>query len=185
VTRFFTAIGHGLKFVLGGFFSWLYHHLFVSIGHGFRFVFGSWWPWAAGLVALIIGVAIGIVIYRHRTRVDLKEASSARSRIREESPHDIENQARFACDRGEFELAVRLWFTAGVLRLTQMGLIANGASRTDREILRTIASASFVDVARRHEQIVYGRQSATAADARSAAEKWSDVFRELSLRGAS
>jgi hypothetical protein len=177
---FFSAIGRALKFVLGGFIGWIYHHFLLHVGHAFTFAFGSWWPWAASVLTLALGATVAVLIYRRRSRTEKIRSEGSMALIAMLDPDEISRRAQEAFAAGHYENAVRLWFIAGVSRLTSMGFLANGEVRTDRQLLSSIPSPSFASLARRHEQIVYGRQRATVDDARRADEGWLLVMREVS-----
>jgi hypothetical protein len=174
----FTWIGHGLKFVFGGFLGWMYRHVLLKVGHGFSSAFGSWWPYVLGVLAVLVGALAGYVAFRHRTR-SLQAASRQRAvAAPSQVPEELERLAEAAAAANDFETAVRLWYQAGVLRLTLRGSITSGPMRTDAQLVRELPSRTLVDLASRHAQIVYGRQRATSDDAQRAREGWRVVVNE-------
>src|ERR1700721_724175 len=66
------ALGRALNAAVGHPAGWLYHHFLIHIGHGFRAAFGSWWLVVLGALAIGLGIAVGIVIARRRTRVSTR-----------------------------------------------------------------------------------------------------------------
>ncbi len=178
----FTDIGHGLHFVFGGFIGWLYHHVVVHIGHGVHAAFGNWWPVPVLLAAVAVGVGAGSLVWRRRARVDRDRRDEQFARTRRDSPDDLERVADLALAAADYESAVRLYFQSGVARLTERGVVANGVTRTDQQLSREVDSATFDDVLRRHERIVYGRQRASEADAVAARDAWVSVLRDVRRR---
>ncbi len=171
--------------MFGGFINWIYHHILVSLGHGFKFAFGSWWPWAAGVITIALGAGLAYVILRRRSHVERVRSNRVLRGTDREDPDELDRRARAAVAEGSYDIAVRLWFVAGVLRLTTRGFLVHGEVRTNRELLRAVPSATFGDLARRHEQIVYGQQPATIEDARNADRGWVSVLREVTVRETS
>jgi hypothetical protein len=174
----FTWIGHALKFVFGGFFGWLYRNVLKKFGHGFSSTFGSWWPYVLLVLAIAVGVFIGYVAFRRRTRLQQAELYQRIERAPRQDPEALERRAEAAAAANDFDAAVRLWYQAGVLRLTLGGLVTSGPMRTDAQLVREMPSKALVDLANRHAQIVYGRQRATSDDAQRAREGWRDVVNE-------
>jgi hypothetical protein len=173
----FTWIGHALKFVLGGFLGWIYRNVLAKFGHGFSIAFGSWWPYVLAVLAIAVGALAGYVAFRRRTRV-AQAANHQRAASPRQDPSELERLAEVAASANDFETAVRLWYQAGVLRLTLGGRITSGPTRTDAQLVRELPSRTLVDLANRHAQIVYGRQGATSDDAQRAREGWRVVVDE-------
>lgn len=174
----FTWIGHALKFVLGGFFGWLYRHVLEKVGHGFSSTFGSWWPYVLAVLAIAVGVLVAYVAFRRRTRLELVAHHQRAVGAPRQDPDELERLAEAAAAAQDFETAVRLWYQAGVLQLTLRGSITSGPMRTDAQLVRELPSRTLSDLASRHEQIVYGRQRATSDDARRARDGWRVVVNE-------
>lgn len=174
----FTWIGHALKFVLGGFLGWVYHHVLLKLGHGFGDAFGSWWPYVLVVIAVVLGAMMGYVAFRRRTRLQLTDTHQRADRAPRQDPEELERQADAAVAANDFETAVRLWYQAGVLRLTLRGSITSGPMRTDAQLVRELPSKTLANLASRHAQIVYGRQRATSDDAQQAREGWRVVVNE-------
>ena len=174
----FTWIGHALKFVFGGFLGWTYRHVLLKVGHGFSSAFGSWWPYVLAVLAVLVGALVGYFAYRRRTRFQQADSRQRANRAPRQDPEELERLAEAAAAAYDFETAVRLWYQAGVLRLTLHGSITSGPMRTDAQLVRELPSSTFVDLASRHAQIVYGRQRATSDDAQRAREGWRVVVDE-------
>jgi hypothetical protein len=173
----FTWIGHALKFVFGGFLGWIYRHVLQKAGHGFSSAFGSWWPYVLAVLAVFVGVLAGYLAFRRRTRVE-QAANRQHGGSPRQDPGELERLAEVAASARDFETAVRLWYQAGVLRLTLRGTITSGPTRTDAQLVRELPSKTLADLANRHAQIVYGRQRATSDDAQRARDGWRVVVSE-------
>ena len=164
----FTWIGHALRFVLGGFFGWLYRYVLQKVGHGFSSAFGPWWPYALAVLTVAAGVLVGYVAYRRRTRLEVVDRHRRAVGTTRQDPRELERLAEAAAAANDFETAVKLWYQAGVLQLTLRGSITSGPMRTDAQLVRELPSRTLVDLASRHAQIVYGRERATSDDAQRA-----------------
>lgn len=175
---FFTWIGHALKFVFGGFLGWIYRNVLLKLGHGFSSAFGSWWPYVLAVICIGVGTLVGFVAFRRRTRVKVDAGQRRTGRGARQDPEELERLAEDAAAANDFETAVRLWYQAGVLRLTLRGSITSGPTRTDAQLVRELPSSTLEELASRHAQIVYGRQRATSDDARRAREGWRVVVNE-------
>lgn len=156
----------------------MYHHVFQKLGHGFGDAFGSWWPYVLAVIALVLGATMGYVAFRRRTRLQLTDNHQRADREPRQDPEELERRADAAVAANDFETAVRLWYQAGVLRLTLRGSITSGPMRTDAQLVRELPSRTLANLASRHAQIVYGRQHATSDDAQQAREGWRVVVNE-------
>jgi hypothetical protein len=157
---------------------WLYHHVLLHIGHGFKATFGGWWIVVIGLLAVAVGVAVGLQVVRRRTRITARLRSSASIVVDSDNPEALEHQATEAEREGDHETAVRLRFRAGLLRLQRRGVIANPESETDRHLAVTLHSPTFDALSGRHERIVYAGDHATSTDAAEARTGWPQVMTE-------
>ena len=171
-------MGRALKFIFGGFFSWIFHHVLVHVGHGFTFVFGNWWPVAAAVLAVGVGVATAMILARRRARVEGRVGAASLAVDVDLDEEQLRQLAAAATAAGDFESAVRLLFRWGVRRLSDVGAVANGPAKTDSQLTGALRSASFADVQRRHERIVYGRVEATRDDVDASTAGWERVLRE-------
>lgn len=175
---FFNALGRALHFVFGGFFTWVGHHVFGPVGSAFSGADGPAVKVLAVIAALGLGAVVGWLLWRRRTqRVTSRALGEFRLESRA-SASELEEWAAAALARGEFALAVRWWFQAGVERLTEIGVVANGRSRTERQLRTAVNDEVFAGLADAHERIVYGEQPATADDAAHAQWGWPEVVRQ-------
>ena len=163
------------------FFSWLADHL--------HFVARSW-DWLAGKVGgayilcailgaivLVAAVALGTRFARRRTEAEAFHVGR-RARARSEDPADLERLADEAERRGDLEIALRLRFRAGLLRLGRVKALQLRPSLQTREARRALQSARFDRLARDFDEIVYGRRSPSTADVATARSEWPQVVAE-------
>jgi hypothetical protein len=172
------AIGRALNAALGRPSRWLYHHVLLHVGHGFKAAFGGWWVVVLGVVAVGLGVAVGVLIVRRRGRISARDRVSGSLGGASDDPDEMEQQASNAESAGDHETAVRLRFRAGLVRLHHRGIIVNEEAQTGRQLAVALDSPTFDALAGRLEMIVYARDAATPADAASARTDWPRVLDE-------
>jgi hypothetical protein len=172
------AMGRALNAAFGRPAQWVYHHLLLQVAHGLTSTFGGWWVAVVGVIALVIGVAAGVLIAKRRTRISARQVLSGTFDITADDPDDIDRQADAAESAGENETAVRLRFRAGLVRLQRKGIVVNQGAQTSRQLSARLGSPAFDGLARRHELIVYARDGATSADAAAARTDWPRVLVE-------
>jgi hypothetical protein len=127
-----------------------------------------WTILAAVVVALAAVVARRLAARRAAlvaARVDTRGA-------RAPSPRELEREADAAERRGDLELAVRLRFRAGLLRLARAEVVPPRPSVTTAEVRRVLRLSEFDRVARDFDEIVYGRRPARAEDVETARRVW-------------
>jgi hypothetical protein len=91
-------------------------------------------------------------------------------------PDALDRQAEEAERAGDFELALRLRFRAGTIRLARRSIVDDPASVTTGGLVRRLRSEAFALGARRFDEVVYGRREATPDDARLVREGWRVVL---------
>jgi hypothetical protein len=128
------------------------------------------------LGTVLSGAALlAFVVVRRRTATAVVRA--ARLRIEEsDDPHELEQAADDAEGAGDFALALRLRFRAGVIRLQLDGRIRRGHTTTTRAIGRQLRLREFDDLGRTFDAVAYGGAPADADDARTARENWRTVL---------
>lgn len=174
---FFSWLGRGLHFVFGGFLSWLGRHVFSPLAHTLAGDFGVVWAVVAAIALLGLGGLTAWLLWRSRTTRASTDAV-ARARVAAAVDADeLDRRADAAAAAGDFTHAVRLRFEAGVQRLTERGVVANGRTRTNHQLDRALRSDVFTELVATHERVVYGEESATPDDAARAAWGWSEVVR--------
>ena len=94
-----------------------------------------------------------------------------------EDPEALERRAGEAAARGDHELALRLGFRAGVVRLHRRGRIDAEESRSTGEVARAVGSPAFDRAAVRFDEVVYGRRPAAAEDVDAARAAWEEALR--------
>ena len=127
------------------------------------------------LIAAVAGFLIaGRATARRRAAAPARAAASALAR---EDPEALERRAREAAARGDHELALRLGFRAGVVRLHHRGRIDAEESLSTGEIARAVGAPGFDRAAARFDEVVYGRRPAAADDVEAARTAWEEALR--------
>jgi hypothetical protein len=178
----FHALGRALNAAFGRPARWLYHHLLLHIGHGFTSTFGGWWIIVLGVLAVALGIAVGVQVVGRRTRVTARLSSTGSMVTDSVDPAALERSAAEAESSGDHETAVRLRFRAGLLRLQRGGVIAHPEAETDRQLAVVLHSPTFDTLSGRHERIVYAGDHATSTDAAEARTGWPQVLSEVRPR---
>jgi hypothetical protein len=164
-----------------GFFSWLARHLnFVVRG----------WHWLAvrlggaivlwvilGLAVLAIALFVGTRLAQRRTEVEA--GLGRRTRGRREDPGELERLADEAEGRGDLEVALRLRFRAGLLRLGRARALPLRPSLRTREARRALRSSRFDRLARDFDEVVYGRRPPRPEDVAAARTEWPALLAEV------
>jgi hypothetical protein len=154
--------------------NWLGDRL-TAIGHWIGHVL-SHVPTA--LLFVIAILAIGLAIAFVTSKVRANRSVTARSRgmeingARIEDPADLERAADAAEHAGQLDIAVRLRFRAGLLRLGDRGAIRYRPSVTTNEVRRVLGSDAFDELARTFEAIAYGGRDAEPPDVDAARREW-------------
>jgi hypothetical protein len=164
-----------------GFFSWLARHL-QFVRHGFDWIAlrigGQRVLWT--VISLLVLVAAALVtrqLARRRIEVEARGAGR-RGRGRSEDPAELERLADEAERRGDLEVALRLRFRAGLLRLGRARVLPSRPSLRTREARRTLRSPRFDRLARDFDEVVYGRRAPSPADVEVARTEWPQVVAE-------
>ena len=164
-----------------GVLSWLGDHL--------RFV-ARWWDWLAAQVGgrpvlwAIVGAVVLALAAFLATRLAKRRAEAEtlgigrRARGRSEDPAELERLADEAERRGDLEVALRLRFRAGLLRLGRAQALPVRPSLRTREVRRALRSARFDRLARDFDEVVYGRRPPREADVEAARSEWPQVVAE-------
>ncbi len=91
----------------------------------------------------------------------------------------VERAASEAEARGDFALAIRLRFRAGLIRLAERGAIRLRPSLTVRQAAGEVRSPTLDRLAVHFESVAYGGRSASADDVTSTRHAWSDLLEEV------
>lgn len=166
------------------FFSWLARHLHF-LARAFDWVAarigGQKVLWTL-IAVLVLGVTALVARQLARRRVAV-EARGLGWRGggrggRGEDPAELEGLADEAERRGDLELALRLRFRAGLLRLGRARALPLRSSLRTREARRALRSPRFDRLARDFDEVVYGRRSPSTADLETARAEWPRVVAE-------
>jgi len=133
-------------------------------------------PILAGIVVALAAL-IGVRVARRRTMTNLVAGRLGR-RPTPVDPAELERQADAAERASDLDLAFRLRFEAGLLRLHDAGRLRLRASTTTGEVLRTVPSPALGELAMTLEEIVYGGRPAQAQDLDAARTGWACVLQE-------
>ena len=163
------------------FFSWLADRL--------HFVARAW-DWLAlrvggahvlwVIVAAVVLVVTATLVARLARRRAEAEARGLgrRSRRKREDPDELERLADDAERRGELEVALRLRFRAGLLRLGRARVLPLRPSLRTREARRALRNPRFDRLARDFDEVVYGGRAPSAGDLEVARAEWPQVVGE-------
>jgi hypothetical protein len=166
---------------LHGFFSWLARHLHFIVrawdGLAGR-VGGADVLWAIlGAIVLLVAATLVARLAQRRTEAEAR-ALGRRGRGRSEDPAELERLADEAERRGDLEIALRLRFRAGLLRLGRARALPLRPSLRNREVRRALRSARFDKLARDFDEVVYGGRAPSPADVTAARSEWPQVVAE-------
>jgi len=132
---------------------------------------------ALGLVAILVILLVGIVVYRlARTREDQETRAQRRSRSGSVSIADLERMAAEAEASGSFEEAVRLRYQVGLRRLDDVGALELSPATTTGSVRRSVSLAAFDSVANVFESAAFSDAGATSDDVSASKELWEDIF---------
>jgi len=142
--------------------------------------------WAKLVLAVaVLGAAIAVAarLVTRRKAVALGDsAHELRRRRRHDDPDALEREADDAERRGEFDVAVRLRFRAGLLRLDAAGALELRPSLTTGELRRRLPSEALADLASTFEAVAYAGDPADADDVAAARRDWPRVIHEVGRR---
>ena len=166
---------HGVLAWLGRKFSLLgrfFHRLDRVIPGGSAVV----WTILAALVVGIAALAAARIASRHEGRLISLERGERRRQL--DDPDALEREATAAEARGELELALRMRFRAGLIRLGRADRLPLRDSLTSGEAARLLHLADFDALARGFDEVVYGRRAPNREDVESARARWTRVLAE-------
>lgn len=165
----FAWLGRHLRFV-----SHAWHRLAVDVG-------GTHVLWAIfGALVLVLAAAVATRVARRRTA---REAGAMGdgfgARGRSQDPAELERLADEAERRGDLEVALRLRFRAGLLRLGRARALPLRPSLRTREARRALRNPRFDRLARDFDEVVYGRRPPSPADVAAARSEWPQLLSEV------
>ena len=130
------------------------------------------------LLALLVAGAAAAVAIRtlQRRTASPRRGAPWRPAPVHDDPDELERIAGEAAARGDHELALRLGFRAGLLRLDRRGVIDLRPSLATADVGRALRSEDFDRVATRFDEVAYGGRPAAAADVEAARAGWEAVL---------
>ena len=167
----FNGIADWLGSAIQDVFSWIFHLL-------------------PGVPGLILGVAICVVlaaivvwlIGRNRVSATRVDRSHKPSSAEIEDPRSLERAADAATHDGQYALAVRLRYRAGLIRLDRADVIDLRPWNTSAHLTRRLDSRRFDRLTDTFDAVTYGAQPATNADAATARTEWPELVTEMKSR---
>jgi hypothetical protein len=136
------------------------------------------WALIGAFAAIVALLATTYVRSRTADRAWGAGPAGATALAAAESPDALERRAAAAEQAGDHALAVRLRFTAGLLRLDRAHAIDLRPSLTSGEIGRALHSSRYDELARTHDAVAYGGRPADATDAEHARQDWPQLIVE-------
>ena len=134
-------------------------------------------PWL--LLAVAVVVAAALLTARLSARQGRRRFSGGRSAGADEEglhPDELERRAADAEGRGELDMALRLRFRAGLLRLADAGVLRLRPGLTNAAVSRTLRSPRFDELAFDFDEVAYGGRPATPDDIAAARSAWPAVL---------
>lgn len=126
------------------------------------------------VMALLVGGVLVVIVVLVTANLGQRRARRIDARIRREheavrglDPAELEREAEAAEQSGEYALAFRILFRAGLLRLDRAGLIDLRPGTTSGSVADELRSEEFRAVAARFDAVVYGDHPAAAEDPQS------------------
>jgi hypothetical protein len=133
----------------------------------------------AGVVAL---VALLVARRRAATSAAVGAGRGRRSAEEHADPGRLEREADAAERRGDLDVALRLRFRAGLLRLDRAGAIQFRPSITSGQVARRLRLRVFDDLAITFDAVAYGGRPASVGDLQSARAEWPRVLEQAGRR---
>jgi hypothetical protein len=153
--------------VLGAPFAWILE----TFGDGFGWLIIA--AAAAGVIVAVVSAVRGGSFGRVGRARSSPPPDETQRRSR---PEDLEAAAAAAAARGEFDLAVRLRFRAGLQRLDRdAGAIVYSSSIGTGDVRRSVELPMFDRLADRFERVTYGPDVAASEDDDEARREWPRV----------
>jgi Domain of unknown function (DUF4129) len=138
------------------------------------------------LAALLAGVValVAVLVARRRGAAGARDGKARRRASPDEhaDPARLEREADAAERRGDLDVALRLRFRAGLLRLDRTGAIRFRPSITTGQVARRLRLRDFDDLAITFDAVAYGGRHASATDLRSARTGWPRVVGQAGKR---
>ena len=152
-------------------FDWIFHLL------------PGVWGLILGVV-ICVGLAAVVVWLIGRNRVSATRVDRGREKPSPEfdDPRVLERAADAAIQAGQYALAVRLRYRAGLIRLDRADVIDLQPWNTSAHLTRRLDSPRFDRLTDTFDAVTYGAQPATNADAAIARTEWPELLTEMKSR---
>ena len=135
------------------------------------------------LAAVVLGLAVlGASRLARRRLAPSGSGGRAWPGEAEADPELLDRRAGEAEAAGDLELAYRLRFRAGLLRLTAAGALPYRPSLTTRSLVDLVRSGRFRHLADEFDEVVYGRRPLSTGDLQEARDGWRRVLEEVGSR---
>jgi hypothetical protein len=131
--------------------------------------------WAAAGVLVVVLSAL-LAVRRARTKLD--HAKKGPATAGGPRPAELERAAERAERDGNWEQAVRLRFRAGLLRISERERLRYPDTTPNHVLARALGSEPLEGLVGRFDEIVYGGEEATMADAEDQRRLWPGVIAE-------
>ena len=134
---------------------------------------------AVCLAVIGLAVVVSIRIARRRSSAGVARARRAGAGGRHDDPDELEGRAADAERSGDLDLALRLRFRAGLLRLDHAGVVADRPALTTGVLTRQVPSPVLRQLSIAFEEVAYGGRPATDDDVAAARHGWPRVLEEV------
>jgi hypothetical protein len=143
-------------------------------------------PGKIALAAVLAGVVAVVALLVARRRAATSAAAGGVGRRGSPDAHAdpgrLEREADAAERGGDLDVALRLRFRAGLLRLDRAGAIQFRPSITTGQVARRVRLRNFDDLAITFDAVAYGGRHASATDLQSARAEWPRVLERAAPR---
>ena len=160
------------------------------LGTAIKDVFSWIFQLLPGTWGLILGVMIcvglaAIVVWligRNRVNATRPDRPLTAGPEAPEDPRALERAADSATQAGQYSLAVRLRYRAGLIRLDRADVIDLRPWNTSAHLTRRLDSRRFDRLTDTFDAVAYGAAPATNADAATARTEWPELVAEMKSR---
>ena len=166
---------NGIAEGIGDFFSGLFKPLFELLP-------GTWGIVVGFTICIAIAAFVIWLVSRNVVRPPKIAASDSPATERDIDPNDLEVAAQRAEREEQFDLAIRLRYRAGLIRLDRAGVIELQPWNTAALLTRAVASPRFDRITDTFEAITFGGRAATGTQVNTVRAEWSTLLTEVSHR---
>ncbi len=157
-----------------------------AIDDTFRWIFellpGAWGTAVGIAICVAVAALVMWLIGRNRTSRHRAASATAPAARHAEDPRALEREADAATQAGQYSLAVRLRYRAGLIRLDRAAVIDLRPWNTSATLTRRLDSRRFDRLTDTFDAVVYGDQAATNAEAATARTEWPELLTEVRTR---